>query len=52
MDNTEQIGNIFSKITRLKEIHEAVLMVEDQSGDFSVNYGYKSFRFQLPSTMD
>ena len=40
MKNKEIIEKKFNAATRSKHIHEAVLLVENGSGDFSVNCGY------------
>lgn len=48
MENREKISNIFNKIARSKQIHEAVLMVENQSGDFSVSYGHGGKTIDTP----
>jgi len=40
MKNSEAIEKVFNAATRSKQIHEAVLLVENSNGDFSVNYGY------------
>ena len=40
MQNKEIIEKKFNSATRSKQIHEAVLLVENSKGDFSVNFGY------------
>jgi CubicO group peptidase (beta-lactamase class C family) len=40
MNNKEIIEKKFNAATRSKKIHEAVLLVENTQGDFSVNCGY------------
>jgi len=40
MKNKEIIEKKFNAATRSKQIHEAVLLVENTKGDFSVNCGY------------
>jgi CubicO group peptidase (beta-lactamase class C family) len=40
MQNKKIIENIFNKTTRSKQIHEAVLFVENTKGDFSMNCNY------------
>jgi len=40
LKNKEAIQKIFDSATRSKQIHEAVLYVENTKGDFSVNCGY------------
>ena len=48
MDNREIIEKKFNKFTRSKPIHEAVLLVENSSGDFSVNFGYGGKTIDAP----
>ena len=40
MNNRGIIEKKFNQLTCSKQIHEAVLLVENSSGDFSVNFGY------------
>ena len=40
MKNIKAIEKIFNKTTHSKNIHEAILLVENSKGDFSVNYEY------------
>ncbi len=40
MDNKEIIGKKFKSLTNSKKIYEAVLLVENSSGDFSVYFEY------------
>lgn len=40
MGNKEKIEKIFNSSIRSKQIHEAVLFVENSSGDFSINFNY------------
>ncbi|PID63855.1 MAG: hypothetical protein CSB44_00640 [Gammaproteobacteria bacterium] len=40
MSNAEAIGKSFKKFTASRQVHEAVLLVEDGGSGFSVNYGY------------
>ena len=40
METKKIIEKIFDKRTRSKNIHEAVLLVENSSGDFSMDLGY------------
>jgi len=35
-----KIEAIFNNMTRSKEVHDAVLLVENTKGDFSINFGY------------
>lgn len=40
MENREMFQKKFNSFTHCNQIHEAVLLVENTSGDFSVNFGY------------
>lgn len=40
MGNKEIIERKFNSSTSSMHIHEAVLLVENSSGEFSVNFGY------------
>ena len=48
MDNRKVIEKIFNKLTCSKQIHEAVLLVENSGGDFSVNFGYGGKTIDTP----
>ena len=48
MRNKEIIEKKFNNATRSKQIHEAVLLVENGSGDFSVNFGYGGKTIDTP----
>jgi CubicO group peptidase (beta-lactamase class C family) len=48
MDNKVIIEKKFNNVTRSKQIHEAVLLVENSSGDFSVNIGYGGKTIDTP----
>ena len=48
MDNKEIIEKKFNTVTRSKQIHEAVLLVENTKGDFSVNFGYGGKTIDTP----
>jgi len=48
MKNIKAIEKVFRKTTRSKKIHEAVLLVENSKGDFSVNYGYGGQTIDTP----
>lgn len=48
MGNKEIIERKFKSSTSLKQIHEAVLLVENSSGDFSVNFGYNRKTIDMP----
>ncbi|MDR0794941.1 MAG: beta-lactamase family protein, partial [Tannerella sp.] len=48
MANKEIIEKVFHKRTQSKQIHEAVLLVENSSGDFSVNFGYGGKTIDTP----
>jgi len=49
--NTEKVVNIFDKMTRSNQIHEAVLFIENSKGDFSVNYGFGGKEIDTPLFM-
>jgi len=40
MNNSEIIAKVFNKATASKGVHEAVLLVENTKGDFSLDLGY------------
>jgi len=40
MDNSQVVRKVFDKATSSKNIHEAVILVENQKGDFSIDLGY------------
>ena len=48
MDNKGIIEKKFNNAIRSKQIHEAVLLVEDSSGSFSVNFGYGGKTIDTP----
>jgi D-alanyl-D-alanine carboxypeptidase len=48
MEYKDKIESIFNNLTRYRQIHEAILMVENKSGDFSVNYGYGGKTIDTP----
>jgi CubicO group peptidase (beta-lactamase class C family) len=51
MDNTLIIENVFNRTTRSAQVREAVLFVENTSGDFSVNLGYGGIEVNSPLLM-
>ena len=48
MGRTEIIKSIFNKTTSSKAIHDAILLVEDISGDFSLDLGYGGKTIDTP----
>ena len=46
MGNKEAIEKIFNSMTRSKKIHEAVLLVENSKGDFSISCGFNGKTIQ------
>jgi len=48
MDSKESIERIFCKITRSKQIHEAVLLAENLEGDFSIKNEYGGRNIHSP----
>ena len=40
MNNARVIENVFDKATNSKDIYEAMILVENQKGDFSIDLGY------------
>ena len=48
MANTQTIKNLFDSATRLKLVHEAVLLVENTKGDFSVSFNYGGKDADMP----
>ena len=51
MDMVHKIETVFTKATCSKQIHEAVLLVENLKGDFSVNFGYGGKSIDSPLLM-
>lgn len=48
MENKKVIEKKFNSLTCSKQIHEAILLVENSSGDFSVNFGYGGKTIDTP----
>jgi CubicO group peptidase (beta-lactamase class C family) len=48
MDSREVIEKKFKNLTCSKQIHEATLLIENSSGDFSVNFGYGGKTIDTP----
>jgi CubicO group peptidase (beta-lactamase class C family) len=48
MDNREVIEKKFNNFTCSKQIHEAVLLIENSSGGFSANFGYGGKTIDTP----
>ena len=48
---THKIETVFTKATCSNQIHEAVLLVENLKGDFSVNFGYGGKSISSPLLM-
>lgn len=42
----QKIKKVFKRATKIKQIHESVLLVENTNGDFSVRG--KGFRYTIP----
>lgn len=51
MSNAQTIEKIFNNATHSKQIHEAVLFVENFKGDFSLNFGYGGKTIDSPLLM-
>lgn len=51
MSNALKIEKIFNKATRSKQVHEAVLFVENSKGDFSLSFGYGGKNINSPLLM-
>ena len=51
MIKKDKITNIFNNMIRSKQIHEAVLFVENTKGDFSENFGYGGKEINSPLFM-
>src|SRR5690625_4935195 len=45
---TKKIGKIFNRVTKSKQIHECVLLVENTSGDFSYSKGFGNKHIDTP----
>lgn len=49
--NKQKINKVFEQLTKNKQIHEAVLLVEDIGGDFSYSKGYGGKDIDTPMLM-
>jgi len=51
MDKAQKIGKVFNNAIHSKQVHEAILFVENSKGDFSINYGYGGRNIDSPLLM-